>query len=63
MCFSFNGLPPKRAQGDLSVLCRYEDLVGRGKGNEVIYEADGGGNVRLPFNLVADSEVGKMREK
>lgn len=35
--------PKEGAWGDPWVLCKYEDLVGRGKGNEVNYEADGDG--------------------
>lgn len=63
LCFSFNGLPQKRTQGDPWVRCRFEDLVGRGKRNEVIYEADGDEKCQAAINLVANSEVGKMRVK
>lgn len=37
--------------------------MGRGKGKEVIYEADGDGECQVAFNLlVANSEAVKMRE-
>lgn len=37
--------------------------MGRGKRNEVIYEADGDEKCQAAINLVANSEVGKMRVK
>lgn len=40
-----------RGHSGLWVLCRYEDLVGRGKGNRVTYDADGNGKCQVAIQL------------
>lgn len=45
------GCPKRGHKGDPGGLCRYEDLVGRGRGNEETYEADGDGKCQVAIEL------------